>query len=287
MSKDVTFSCRTQDNSDPSGKPRVYFTCHPDDFDRTFDKICNDIFRSHSCAIYYTEDMNAELTSENNLVDLERMNLFVIPVTRHLLTQKSRAMDHDYWFAAEKQIPVLPLMMESDLDHLYKSPEKFGGLQYLDPYGKDKTAIDYEDKLKMYLESVLISDELAQKIRGAFDAYIFLSYRKKDRAYANNLMKLIHSDINFRDVAIWFDEYLKPGENFKDNIEKMLNKSALFTLLVTPNLLEKPNFVMDEEYPAAKKANKIILPAEMKTTDIQKLKAEFENACKSTKESLF
>lgn len=266
-----TLLYKTKGNSNPKDKPKVYFTCHPMDFTWCFTKICEDIFKTHDCAVYYTADMAAELTDENSLLDLERMNLFVIPVTCRLLSKPNRAMDFDFRFAVEKHIPVLPIMMESGIDDLYRQPDKFGELQYVDPYSRDPSEISYDEKLKKYLESILISDLLAQKVRKAFDAYIFLSYRKKDRKYANELMRMIHSDPELRNVAIWFDEFLTPGESFKENIGRMLDSSKLFTLLVTPSLLErpggKPNFVMGEEYPAMKASGKEILPAEMEYTD--------------------
>lgn len=48
---------RTRGMVNPKGKPRVYFTCHPDDFDKSFNKVCKDIFKTHDCAIFYTEDL--------------------------------------------------------------------------------------------------------------------------------------------------------------------------------------------------------------------------------------
>ena len=117
---------------------------------------------------------------------------------------------------------------------------------------------------------------MAQKIRKAFDAYIFLSYRKKDRRYANELMKLIHGIPEYRDIAIWYDELLNPGESFRENIKKALRESKLFALLVTPNVLEKPNFVMTEEYPTAKDTSMVILPTEMVATDRTRLKDEYD-----------
>lgn len=234
----------------------------------------------YDCAIYYTDDMTVELSHQNNLVDLERMNLFVIPVTFRLLAQLNRAMDSDFRFAMEKHIPVLPVMMEPGIDEYYSKPEKFGELQYLNHYSHDSTEISYEEKLKKFLESVLISDELAQRVRKEFYAYIFLSYRKKDRAYANELMKIIHKNPEFRDLAIWFDEFLTPGESFKENINKIMGYSKLYTLLVTPNLLEKPdgkpNYVMAKEYPAARDSGKPILPVEMQETDKNELEQLFK-----------
>jgi len=270
---------RTRGNSSPSGKPRVYFTCHPDDFERYFDKICEDIFKTHDCAIYYTEDMTDPIPDEDKLTDLGSMNLFVMPVTFRLLSKPNRAMDDDFAYAKKEHIPVLPFMMETGIDEFYGNPEKFGELQYINPYSHDLTEISYEEKLKKYLESVLISEEMAKRVRAAFDAYIFLSYRKKDRRYANELMRLIHAKPEFRDIAIWYDEFLTPGESFNENIRRMMKESKLFTLLVTPNLLEKPNgkpnYVMEHEYPDAREAGIEILPAEMEETDKEVLQAEY------------
>lgn len=39
MSQEVVFSYKTRGNSSPKNKPKVYFTCHPDDFERFFEKI--------------------------------------------------------------------------------------------------------------------------------------------------------------------------------------------------------------------------------------------------------
>lgn len=270
---------KTRGNSSPQNKPRVYFTCHSDDFESYFNKICEDIFKTHDCAIYYTEDMTEIIPDEDKPTDLGSMNLFVVPVTFRLLSKPNRAMDDDLAYAKKEHIAILPFMMESGIDMFYSRPDKFGELQYINPYSHDLTEISYEEKLKKYLESVLISEEIAKRVRAAFDAYIFLSYRKKDRRYANELMRLIHAKPEFRDIAIWYDEFLTPGESFNENIGRMLKESKLFTLLVTPNLLEKPNgkpnYVMEHEYPDARDAGMDILPAEMEETDKDTLNAEY------------
>lgn len=127
------------------------------------------------------------------------MQLFVVPVTTKLLTKENRAMDVEVPFAFENHIPVLPLMQESGLDDVYN--KIFGDLQYLNKRDLDPTVIQYDEKLTKYLESVIVGDELAKKIRAAFGAYIFLSYRKKDRKYAQELMSLIHSNPLFAVIS--------------------------------------------------------------------------------------
>ncbi|MBR4864380.1 MAG: tetratricopeptide repeat protein [Oscillospiraceae bacterium] len=277
----VSFQRKTRDKLDIEKKPRVYFTCHPEDFNAYFSKICQDIFKTHDCAVYYTEDMTEAIPREQQNTDLNHMNLVVVPVTMKLLLQPNRAMDEDIAFARKQQIPILPIMMEPGIEPLYARPDKFENLQFLTPIKTDSTAIPYEQKLKNFLESVLINEELANRIRAAFDAYIFLSYRKTDRHLANSLMQQIHSIPEYRDIAIWFDEFLTPGESFKENIEKILDDCNLFALLVTPRLLEKvtdpesgelrDNYVISTELPLAQKNKEEkgtqILPVEMEETD--------------------
>ena len=266
---------KTKGNGRPNGKRRVYFTCHPEDFSRSFSKITEDILRTHDVAIYYTDPDDPEDNPATDM-DLEQMNLFVIPVSFKLLSEPDSLTHKDFVFAQEHKIPVLPIMLESGTnrnDILYSLYKKyFGILEYLLPFSDDPTRVSYEDRLKKYLESVLVDDEMAQHVRDAFDAYVFLSYRKKDRQYANTLMRLIHDNPLCRDIAIWYDEYLVPGEEYSAAIEEAMNKSEMFTLLVTPHLLEmdkngKPNYVEAHEYPNACKANKDILPVEMEKTD--------------------
>ena len=268
--------CKTLGGGSPNGKPRVFFTCHPADFERSFEKICADIFDAQSCAIFYTPDMKYHIPQEDMEVDIVAMNLVVIPVSLKLLLEPNRAMDVDFPFAQNHGITILPIMIESGIESVYARPDKFGKRQYLDSVTTDPTAVPYAEKLKKFLHSVLVDDETAQRIRRAFDAYIFLSYRKKDRRFANDLMRLIHKDPLCRDIAIWYDEYLVPSEEFDENIRKALERSELFTLLVTPNLINEENYVRTHEYPQARSSDKPILPVEAEKTDRKELEKQFE-----------
>ena len=271
------FQFRTRGQQSPQEKQRVYFTCHPDDFEKYFEDIKKEILDRQDCAVFFLEPSTEPESVEDYELRLREMQLFVVPVTTKLLKEANRAMDVEVPFAYENHIPVLPLMQERVLDEVFNA--KFGDLQYLNKYDSDPTAIPYEEKLTKYLESVIVSDELAKKVRAAFDAYIFLSYRKKDRKYAQKLMRLIHNNPRCRDIAIWYDEFLTPGEDFNDAIRKALKNSKIFALSVTPNLLEmpegKPNYVMDKEYPEMRKLNKPLIPAEMLPTEKEKLEEYF------------
>ena len=248
---------KTRGNTSPQEKPRVYFCCHPDDFGRSFESISNEILASQNCSVWYADPVDTPRDADL-LDDLSRMQLFVIPITYRLLHTKNHAIDVEFRFAAERNIPILPLMQKSGLESVFN--RKCGNIQYLDPNAIDITAIPYEKKINAFLSSVLVGDELAEKIRNAFDAYIFLSYRKKERKYAQELMRLIHQNEFCRDIAIWYDEFLTPRGNFNDVIRQGLDNSNLFVMTVTPSLVEDKNYVMTTEYPMAMEAGKKIIP---------------------------
>lgn len=252
----------------PLEMPKVFFTCFPDDFDSTFDSICDDIFRTHRCAVYYTVDMSSEIPSEQRLTDLDGMNLFVIPVTKALLTVPNRAMDIDLPYAMEKRIPVLPIMLDTGLDPIYSREDRFGKLHYLSPSDTSELGLGYSEKLKRYLESIFVVDDVKDKIEKAFDARMFMSYRRDDRLTAMNFMSIFHRIPRFRDIAIWYDEFLIPGEDYAEALRNKIQQCDLFTLIITPKLVENMNnYVLNVEYPDARKAGKPVLYAEMLPTD--------------------
>ena len=285
-----SFKIEVKNNGDYHSKPRIYFTCHPDDFKAHFGNICADIFentRHDNVAIYYTEDMSAPI--EHRDVELGKMSIFVVPVTAKLLLDTdeavNRAMLSDIRFAKEAEKLVLPIVVEdissATLEKIYSSPERFGNIQRLDRTCETKN-ISYEKKLGDFLEEHLPSDKELEKVRDAFLSSIFLSYRKKDFVLADKLMRRIHAIEGLRDVEIWYDEFLPLGENWHSNIIKEIERCNLFTLLVTPSILESvttdgitnKNFVIREECPMANELKKPFLSAEMVSTDHSQLDEE-------------
>ena len=262
----------TRGNAAPNGKPRVFLYCHPNNVALYFDDVCRELLDQIDCAVYSAE--NGQIDPEEMSFDLLQMNLIVMAVSSEMLRGDGTVA----WLlrlASENGIPVLPLLQESGLAPFYAGV--FGNLQYLDKHQLDETAIPYKDKLNDYLNAVLIGDEQSEKIRAAFDAYIFLSYRKKDRVYAQKLMRLIHQNEFARDIAIWYDEFITPGEDFSELISQALQKSSLFVLTVTPNLVNEQNYVMDVEYPMAVETGKSIAPVEMVKTDAWDLNQKYKN----------
>ena len=264
---------KTRAMSHPQGKQRVYLCCHPDELDTYLPSLSSQILTYCNCSVWYPKDPNV-LRDEEYLSHLSQMQLFVMPVTYSLLCQDNPALDKEFRFALEHHIPILPLLQDSNLVNLFN--EKCGNLQFLDVNSQDTTVKSYDDKFSIFLSNVLVGDELVEKIRAAFDGYIFLRYRKKDRKYAQKLMQLIHKNDFCQNVAIWYDEYLIPGEDYNDSISSALDNSSLFVMAVTPNLVCEENYVTSVEYPMAKELGKTILPVEMVSTDRSALTALYD-----------
>lgn len=264
---------RTKDKSHPSDKPKVFFTSHPQDWDTYFLPVCEELFQFCNCAVYYDDPKDPTPRDIDYYAQLRQMHLFVVPVTSAFLSRPNTALDHDFRYAQEHHIPVLPLVQESGLDKLFA--QKCGNLQYLDKVLRSPTAIPYDVKLQQFLDAVLLGNEQVDRIRSHFDGHIFLSYRKKDRRHIQSMMRLIHQFPQFRDIGLWYDEYLTPGEDFNDEIKAHLNQSHLFALIVTPNLVNEDNYVKEHEYPMAQECHKPILPVQFEPTDASALRAGY------------
>ncbi len=268
-SEDNDVNYITRGNSSPQGKPKIYYAAHPKDFEKYFDEITSQILKCHNCTIFY-DSGNGEYSDEESFISvMECMQLIVVPITGSFIYSPCFARDKVFNYAVEHHIPVLPILEEYGIAAAFN--EVCGNLQFLDPHSTDITEISYEEKLNSFLKAVLIGDEMAEIIRSSFDAYVFLSYRKKDRCHAQKLMKLIHSNDFCRDIAIWYDEFLVPGENFNSAIKTAFEKSELFALAVTPNLINEQNYVMTTEYPMAIESGINILPVEMSATNRSEL----------------
>lgn len=275
---------KTRGGSSPQGKPRVYLTGHPEDVARYFDPVADEILAAQNCAVYRLARPEGAVALGELEEELEQMQLLVVLVTRRLLEQPGHVRSAEFPFARDRHIPVLPLMLEPGLEEDFD--RAWGNIQTLSRYGGDMTGASYEQRLKKFLDAVLVGDDLAEQVRGAFLARIFISYRKKDYRQLQQLIRLIHSQEFCQDIAIWYDELLTPGEDFNEGIDAALRGSDLFLLAVTPHVLEADNYVASIEYPTALEANKPVLPVELEPTDPEALRASFQDLppCASTRD---
>ncbi len=262
---------KTYMGKNPNGLLRVLFFAQEEDHKRFFDPITDQILKLYpQVAFYYSEDPK-DISEEV----LESMCLAVCPVTMAFLRKDCLARELLFSRVQEKHIALLPILEEEGIAGIFRTV--CGKIQYLNAVKTDETALGFEHKLVTFLDDILLDTKTSTKIREAFDAYIFLSYRKKDRKHANDIMRIIHENPFMRDIAIWYDEYLVPGENYSEAIEQAILKSKLITLVVTPNLVNEENYVKSTEYPMVHREGKDVLPIQAEATDLQALKDSYED----------
>ena len=259
----------THSNSMHTDMPKIFCACHPKDAQLLPD-ICNDLLTALDCMVFYYPE-GAEPDAEQAETDLQYMNLFVPIISAKAIFQECFVSNHVFRIAEKYGIPVLPIMLEAGLEEDFD--KRFGNIQCLLKNGNavDATSLPYEEKLKNSLISILNTDIDRQKLRNAFDASIFLSYRKKDRASAQELIRIIHEDETCRNISIWYDEFLIPGEDFNDNIRSELEQSSVFVMVVTPHVTEENNYIQIVEYPLAVSLGKTVIPCELIETPVSRV----------------
>ena len=242
---------KTKDNKNPYGKMKIYFCSTRKDFEYYFESVSEAVLCEDKCfdyAIWYDKDEHSSDGVELDYSYLTEMRMFIVLVTSNFFESGSKA-EKELEFAIKNKIPVLPLLAEKGIETLFNA--KFGDLHALSIVdGFDKE--DYQKNLKRFLDTVLLGEKLLKEIRDLKEDYIFLSYRKKDREQALALMKQLHEEEGCEEIAIWYDEYLMPGENFDTYIEERLRNSKAFVLTVTPHILEEENYIITTEYKAAR-----------------------------------
>lgn len=250
---------RTNTGQPVVGQPWVFFSCHPDAFALYQEQVMLDVLACCDCVFCWRDPDD---TSTDTLSDLDQMSLVILAVDTKFVEEDCFASTDVWRYAVDHHIPILPLLMEDDIAIAFN--ERFGQLHALMGLGSAR-----QERLRSHFDRMFVSADQAEEIRRSFDAYLFLSYRKVDAADALDLIERIRGFDYCRDVAIWFDSYLSPGEDFDRRIREILRASDLFVLLVTPNLvIDANNYVRREEYPEALRSKDgHILPVEMQPTD--------------------
>lgn len=264
----------TGEGKNPHRKANLFCAFHPDDRAIALE-IMQTLIRVCDCTVFYYPNGGRAWFQDQVVNVLNETSLFILVVSSNYLFSDSFARDMIYPYAVQHRIPVLPIVTETGLEEPFS--RQLGNVQYLLLNGEryDSTAVPYVEKLKNHLSQAVCSEISTETFHSAFDAGIFLSYRKKDRQYAQSLIQMIHSDERCHGIAIWYDEFLIPGEDFNHNIRLELEDSTLMVLVVTPHINEKNNYIMLTEYPAALAIGKTVLPFEMCQTSRVELDQQY------------
>lgn len=249
-------------NITPDNKPKIVIYAAQEDYEQYYQKTAGLLLEKKNCAVIrYSELSDSINPSELDSMLKQDFVLIVCIVTNRLVDETPDAADI-LLKANALQLPVLPILWEA-LHHNDRYNELFENRQFLAPTVNDETAISFGKKLSDYLNNILADDETLKRIDEEFRDRIFLSYRKANRAFANELFKIIHSDPALTDVGVWYDEYIEGGDDFEADITKALKNSKIFLLCITHKLLSEPNYVTEHEYPNAVELGLPVVSIEM------------------------
>lgn len=240
-----------------------------------FNTISNEILDLQNAIVYIDAGhVTGKYSSdEDRLASLSQMNLMVFLITERFFEAGCKARTLEFDYAVKNRIPVLPILLQEGIEEIFN--RVCGPFHLLNRY-----SFDYNEKLKHFIDLKFNQYHMLGKppitLENCKNSKIFISYRKKDRVYADNAIRLIRSIEFLRDVEIWYDDFLTEGEEYNEEIDKHLKESDLFLLIVTPALLEDGNYVMRIEYPNAVRSGKMIIPLIMENTDIEQLKEKYD-----------
>ena len=263
----------------PKGKkitlslPKIYLSYHPDDFE-AIELISNLVLSKIDAIVYYIDYTKYKDIDFNELAPLiEGSQLFIIFASKSYLTKPSFAFDKELPFIKSGSYPLLPLLESDDLNDIFN--DKFESTHYVSLEDSE-----INQKIKSFLDNTIIDKEKTETIENDFKDLIFFSYRKIDKVIAKEFLKELHNHPELIDVGLWYDDFLVPGNNFDEDILKKIDKSNIFMMCVTPNLLVGDNYVKTKEYPHAtrKGHEKEIVPVEVEKTDKNKFKEEYKKS---------
>lgn len=265
----MNFLHKTKGGAPINGKQLIFVHATESDHNDR-DKVIDMILESENggdYAVLYNDDKAFPVDFKTP--ELSRINLYVPVITENYLKQCGRDMDY-LKLSAGYGFSVLPVVQSSDLIPAFN--ERFKNIHAITLTMKDPKL-----EIEKLLSRMLVSAELIEEIiRDGFTRRLFLSYRKKDKAEVERIMRAVHNTKWGKAAAIWFDDFLVPGTDFESGINEAMIKADAVVFAVTNNLPKlndegKKNYVCEHEYPDAVKLGKKCLAVEAEPTSRQEL----------------
>ena len=237
-------------------KRQIFISAHPADRYAYLDEVVAAVNSTLTCEAVYNPvpgDKGPELP--------EGVDTLVILASIKYFTWANSGYDSEYAAAIRDGIRVIPIMIEPGPNIIDLINTRCGKAQY----------IDATEDLGFAMAALRAHLTASERVVDESLPSVFISYRRADKEHLYKLVKIIESAPAYGRINLWYDEIIAPGENYSKASTRQLENCALFILLVTPNLLEKSNYVWRVEYKTAKTMRKRILAIEAEKTDKKQL----------------
>lgn len=261
----VKWNCPADNNRN------VLIICHPQQIPYYLSQVKDFIWeRFVNITLWQT---NSEIGDRNQfLKEVDQMDAVICFITELLVSTPNEIGDDLLPAIIEKKCPFLPIVDGENLEQTFN--QKYGHLHF----AKCTRTIRF-DMIEKFIKGLPSSEEkrnqwfeLSYRDIEHFSQSYFISYRKADGNYIDYLQHRIHKEPSFVDTQLWYDSYLAPGENFDENLMKIIKKCVAVILVITPHLLEPDNYVLRIEIPFAKECGKPVIGILMEETDLKAIR---------------
>ena len=231
--------------------------------------IAADVAALYDCTLFISKCRENEISLEELKAVLSEMSMAVFVVSRKFILEDNVAKNLVLRNAIAARVKLLPIQIEDGIEQLFD--DNIGHFHLINMLSSDykilvesyiKNCVNIYHMVGMSDEQIKISDQL-------FCGKGFVSYRKKNRAAMKKLISELRKYSSLRRLALWYDDSLQPGENYNDQIADELETSDFILFVVTPDLLEEGNYVLETEYVQAVNSGKSLIAVEMENVDME------------------
>lgn len=263
-------------NCSSSKNTNILILCHPQQIPYYLSKLKDYIWERFSNVTIWQSKM--EVTDKFQLLkEVEHMDAVICFVTELFMSSSNKIVDFLFLNIIKLKKPVLPIVVGEGLENVFD--KKYSHIHFIKC--KDIRKLRY-DMIEEFVRGIQVTRtkqhqwfEVQDARFECFSQSFFISYRKVDGKYIDYVQRKIHKEMALIDTQLWYDSYLVPGENYDENLIKMINKCSVILLLVTSHLLESDHYVKRVEMRYAKKFRKPVVAILMEKMEKKDLEALF------------